>query len=816
MAIMLQSGSRKVRGLLLFVTLSFLTGQLPAQSVIQGSVIDRNEQPFGNANVLLLKARDSSLVKGILTSSNGRYSFENIAPGTYLLSSSYTGLQPAYTTVVTVDGKNIINIPPLKLSEHEKVLSSVQVIARKPLFEQKIDRMVINVASSITSAGSTVLDVLERSPGVVVDRQNNLLVLNGKDGVMVMINGKINRMPIASLMQMLASMSSDNIERIELITTPPANFDAEGNAGYINIVLKSNPNMGTNGSFSITGGWGNKEIAEGSGNFNHRRKGFNLYGDYNFSRFHLMQDFQFYHAVRNGSRLLENYSFSNRDPVERVHAPTLGIDIDLSKNTIIGVLATFYHRKWTMDAQNTGQVFSDHNLDTIIRINNYELHTLKSYTANLNLQHQFNEKEKLTINFDYMYYRDHNPVRYSNEFFNGQNVFINSEQVLSEKLTPIKFWIGNADYTKRLNKRIEMEAGIKSTVSRFTNDVLIQRLHSGSWSKDLELSNLYHLKEDITAAFTSLNITASEKTSVKAGLRFEYTNSNLGSATKKDIVDRHYGSWFPGFFLSHTLNTNNSANFSYTRRITRPTFWNLAPFVIFIDPNTYFSGNPGLQPSITDALSLAYTYKRKTFSLSYSFENTPITNFAPRVDPATNKETLAAENQDNRVTWAINASLPVSINTWWSVQMNIGGLIQNLDGYYNKERIRIAQKTFRLNATQNFKLPKEYTVSLNGFYNSASLFGIYKNKGFGSLDAGVQKKISTRSILRFNAANLLNTLKYEIDVNLPEKNLVANGLLVFRRQSFRLTWTHSFGSDKVKDKRSRKTGSEEEKSRLQN
>ncbi|HEV7620264.1 MAG TPA: outer membrane beta-barrel family protein, partial [Flavisolibacter sp.] len=326
---------------------------------------------------------------------------------------------------------------------------------------------------------------------------------------------------------------------------------------------------------------------------------------------------------------------------------------------------------------------------------------------------------------------------------------------------------------------------------------------------------VYGLNENISAAYSSLSWSASKKISMKMGLRYEYTNSNLGTDKIKNIVDKHYGNLFPSFFLSNSINENSAVNFSYSRRVTRPTFWNLAPFVIFMDPNTYFSGNPGLQPSITDNINLGYTFRKKLLSLSYSYEANPITNFSPKVDPETNKETLAAENQDSRKTINIGLSLPFDITKWWSLQANINASYQKMNGNYNGSAIILDNEKFNLYATQNFKLPKSFTLSLSGFYQSASLWGIYKFNPVGTLDFGIQKKLpNSKSTFRLNFSNILNTLVFKPEVNLPDKNLVAKASLIFTPPAVRLTFTHNFGSDKIKSKRERSSGTEDEKTRL--
>jgi hypothetical protein len=794
---------------LAFLPLLFCVHYATAQK-IQGTVQDTDGAPVAGATVLLQKAGDSSLVKGSVTGKDGSFLFQGIGGGTYLVSASSAVFRIVHSPAFTYSEGEDKTLGTIKFAQKEVQLANVTVTAQKPLYEQRMDRMVINVSSSVTGVGSTALDVLERSPGIIVDRQNNSISMNGKDGIVVMINGRISRMPLSAVVQMLAGMNSSNIEKIELITTPPAQYEAEGNAGYVNIVLKVNNQYGTNGSYAATLGYGNGPVTSTSINFNHRAGRINLFGDYSVNRTAQGQDFRFYRKVMQGGTSLESFITSDRDPMVLFNNARVGLDYQLNKKTVIGALASGFYRHWTMDALNRSSILLDQRLDTLVRINNDEVNDLANYSANINLLHNFTADEKLSLDVDYIYYRSDNPTDYLNAYFDGFGGSLFTQQTRSGKETPIRFWVSNADYSRKLGKKVSMDAGVKGSFSRFVNDVSVENLLQGTWVADKEFTARYNLEESILAAYSSFGISINEKNSAKVGLRYEYTASQLNTATQKGIVDRQYGRLFPTVFFSHKLNDKNSLNLSYSRRITRPTFNDMAPFVLFVDPNTFFSGNPSLQPAISDGVKADYLYKGYIVSVGYTYEADPITNFSPKVDPVTNKQTLAAENQHSRKNINAMISLPFTITKWWNMQNNLMGNAQELDAVYKGDRVVIKQKNFAARSVQSFKLPKEFSVELSGFYRSAGLFGIYKSKAFGTMDFGAQKKFAkNRSSLRLAYDNMLNTLKFKPSVNLPEQNLVVDGYLQFSYPTVRLTYTHNFGNDKLKGSRQRATSSEE-------
>ena len=475
------------------------------------------------------------------------------------------------------------------LGKEDVKLAEVTVAVKKPMFEQKIDRMVINVKNSITDAGGTALDVLEKSPGVTVNRQDNAIAINGKSGVTVMINGKINYMPMEALVQLLSATPASNIEKIELITSPPSKYDASGNAGYINIVLINNPYEGLSGSYSVTGGYGNREAGAAGTNLNYRSGKINLYGSYSFNHDHYIQPLTAFTGFMRAGDFISNTSFSNRDATMDVQNMRISVDYQLNSSTTIGALISGYNSRWSMVAHNGASISKNNVTDTIIKtFNNPEINHWQNAMTNFNLEHTFKYGGKLFFDLNYIYYKDNNPNNYFTDYYNSAHELLYHEDLKSGKVTPINFEVISSDYTTPLGKKITMEAGAKISLSRFNNDVVVNNLKQGVWVTDSSFSSNYLLKENIGAAYTSFALSLPGKISVTAGLRYEYTTSDLGTTQTAHIISRKYGELFPTFYFSKKVNEYNSINFSYSRRITRPTFNDLAPFTIFFSPRDFF------------------------------------------------------------------------------------------------------------------------------------------------------------------------------------------------------------------------------------
>ena len=343
----------------------YVSAQINSIQKVLIIIVNEKQTALENATVELLKSKDSSLVKSTITDKNGLAEFEKVIPGTYIVKASVTNYASQYSDSFNVTlQQSSVEVPTISLLPRSLQMREVVVSGRKPFIQKLTDRIVVNVDNSIVNTGSSAMDVLERSPGVIVNRQANSISMNGKDGVMVMINGKINYMPGSALVQMLAGMNAGNIDRIELITTPPSNLDAQGNAGFINIMLISNPDFGFNGSVSATMGYGRGEAPAASVNFNYRKDKINFFGDYSFAIDKRRPSITNYRRVLKQGDVLESYTANERFPTRLVHNARLGLDYQVNKSTVVGILVSAYMNRYSMHETITNRNYKNSRPDT--------------------------------------------------------------------------------------------------------------------------------------------------------------------------------------------------------------------------------------------------------------------------------------------------------------------------------------------------------------------------------------------------------------------------------------------------------------------
>ena len=773
-----------------------LSHQSLGQVSIEGHTVDNQEQPASFANVRLLKVLDSTLVTGTVTNMEGYFQLSAPASGDFLITISMIGYQTT-TTRISVDGQQAVNLGVFRLQDDVRQLDEIVVSAQKPLYEKEADRTIVNVSSSLTATGKSALEVLEKSPGVTVNRQNNTLSMNGKTGVLVMINGKMSRLPLDAVVQMLDGMSAANIDKIELITTPPAKYDAEGDAGIINIVMVENTESGTSGNIGVTTGYNKAETFGNNFNLNHRNDGFNYFLDYSILSDRNQNSWITTRSMGVEPNVQTELTSSYREPVSTVQNIRSGMEMGITPNTDIRVLVTGYRRNWDMDALTKNAFHTSADSVTSTEMKLHETNIWQSLTGSIGLTHRLNSRQSVSVDFDYLYYDNNNPSQYDNTINStGQEAF--QELIDVKKSTPIDFRIVKLDYTNKFNNHLRLETGLKGSFSEFKNNVQVQSFNDNTWTDLDEMSNLSELNERILAGYLSLDWQPTDPWSLKGGLRYEFTDSFLSDDEQQGVVDREFGNLFPSLFTSYEISQSSKLQVAYARRLTRPTYNDMAPFVFFIGPNTFTAGNPALKPAISDGVDLSYQFKQWWISLKYSHTNNSIGWLQPEISD--NDELIfRSQNLDYFNAWSLSSSLPFNVTTWWEIQSDVSLFYQIFQTSHLPVNFRETATSLNLNATNTFELPRDFSLELTGQFISRSLFGIWQFEPRGQVNIGLRKSLKNdKGTFTLNVTDILKTTTWKLKSEIPAENLRTTTEYNWNMRGVNVTYSRSFGNKKLK------------------
>lgn len=648
-----------------------------------------------------------------------------------------------------------------------KVLKEVFVKTKKPLIEQKIDRTVVNVDAMMTAAGSNALEVLAKSPGVIVN-SNDDISLNGKNNVLVLIDDKATYMSAQSLAAYLRSLPAGMLDKLELISNPPAKYEANGNA-IINIVLKKKLAAGFNGAISLGYSQGVYARSNNAMNINYRVVRFNVFGnagyslDHNFSDQSFRRDF-FKNDGSPDKQILQN-SFSRY----RVNGwnGRAGLDYFASARTTMGIILMASIRPRTDLLSYTTNQYRYNSVmhpDSAGRGFTSGTYGAQNYGVNLNLQHKFDSSGKvLTANIDILAYLNTGTQPSAADVFLPNGILTTHEQRMFTLPSDVHIYAGKLDYTLPLPGMTQFDAGIKSSYAITENQSNWFNLRGDTLLPDYSKSNHFRYAENINAAYVSVR-REWKRWTMQAGLRLENTVAEgrqfSNPATPDSAFSRHYTSLFPSLFLLFKLDSigKNTVTLSYSRRIRRPSYQQLNPFLFFQDPYTYNSGNPGLVPSYAQFAELRYSYKGYFgITLSYGGGNRGI-------NPVTQANgdvfvTRPLNYIDARLMGVIPycAFRPVK---WWTLNLSAVLLWQHIKGSAGDVSIDQRISTHEIETSNQLQLSKAWSAELNGFFPGRQAYGQTSNSAIYSISAGLQKKILHEAgMIRFNVNNIFNSME---------------------------------------------------------
>ena len=811
---------------LLLLIIALFSFSLGAQS-ITGKLKDKDGNGVEFAPVTLHSAKDSLLIKGEITDENGKFSFSHLTNGSYFIEASFIGLESLRSKEIQYSG-TLLDLGNLSMNPSLETLNEVTIKAKKPLIEIMADKTVLNTDASISTTGLNGLELLRKAPGVTVDNNENIS-LRGKSGVRIQIDGKTSYLNAQELAGLLKGLSSSDIEAIEIITNPSAKYDAEGNAGIINLRLRKNKNFGMNGSLNASGGYGKYHKSYFGLNLNNRNKKVNTYGSFGVGNNKDWNE-MFLYRQQDGSIFDQSQSqVSTGNPLNG----KIGVDYYANSKHTFGILINantqYKHNSWESVSEtliSKDEVGS--HVDSILSARNTI--TNKSLNANLNLNYRFSDTlgNEVTIDLDRGLFNLESSSMQPNSYIDATTGELRTQRDFSnETPSDINIYAAKIDYSKMHKPSgTKWTLGSKYANVNTNNTFNFNNIIDGLPVRDPYQSNNFDYTEEVIAGYLNVGGALTKKLNYQLGLRMEHTHT-IGDLTRDEIVDpkpadytdRNYTDLFPSGALTYSINDINSLNLTYSRRLDRPNYQDLNPFEWRLDELTFRKGNPMLTPQYNHNVELSYVLMQaSSIGLSYTNSKDVVTDLIETDPLVPNKSFINYRNLSKQRQFSLNINSPLPIKSWWN-----GYLSANI--YKTFYEARFPEYSFdvatplavNVYMEHGFTLPDDYSFEISGWFNSAAVWGgSFITKSMGSLDLGAKKTVlGGNGSIKIGLTDILGTAGWNgFSDAIPGLKIDTNGR--WESQRVNVNFNYRFGNNNVKSAREHQTGLESEKKRIKN
>lgn len=693
---------------------------------VKGVVVDGNNGlPMEFVNVALYKVQDSVLVTGTITKKDGKFSITGLKPGEYYVEVNFIGFLKKRITGITIkrDSK-VADLNTIQLSPSNQELEGVEIVSDEDRIEYKIDRKVVNVSEDLNSSGGTAVDVLENTPSIEVDIEDNVS-LRGSSSFTVLIDGKPTSLDANDV---LKQMPASNIQQIEIITNPSVKYDPEGGAGIINIITKKRKRTGFNGIVNASGG--NQNTYKGDFLLNYRTGKMNWYVGGEYSNRNYFSD-----AVMNRETYSPDDTLFIDSDRERVwkrggKSGQAGVDYYITDDQTISLSTRFGEYTFGHDMESETQNYStdDTQQEKYTKdISNFE-RTGLYWEATTSYDYQMdNNGQKLELSAFFS--------RRSGDEIDSQETYITDDQSYdtdgdpdnevetSEEESTYRMRF-NADYTLPIRKTAELEVGLQSKINEDDIDYSLDTYNpaSGGLNTGDFTSRSFKFHQNIHSAYAIFSKEFSFM-SAKAGLRSEYTDRELSNTDSSETYGINRIDLFPSLHLSKKFNDKNQLMASYSRRINRPRSWYLDPFLSYRDQYTLRKGNPDLEPEYTDSYELTYLrYFDKGFiSLEAYFKET--TNRIERVPQLydDNIIIMSFQNVDKDQSLGSELMINMPVTDWF--KLNTSGSYYNYKIFTTEQGKDVTKESnnWRVRGNTTFDITKSTKLQLTAFYSGPSV-----------------------------------------------------------------------------------------------
>lgn len=786
---------------------------------INGTVVDEQKRPVEFSNIILLKNSDSGYLNGTTTDSLGKFELQNIEDGIYTLEVVYVGYKTDTIKNIDVQNGAIKDIGTIQLMVEENVLKGVEISASRPVIERKADRIVYNVENSAKSSGENVMDLLRSVPGVTVSGNDQIRV-NGKSEVQVMINGKVEQLSGDQLANLLKSIQSSNVRKIEVVSNPSARYDADAKGGVLEIQLKSNLRTGTNGSVYVNYRQNEYASTETGFNVNVNHKKITLGINYNFG---YNNNYQKNEYVRDftGETSVERFDEKSFDKNKFIsHYGNLSFKYNINDKNIIGIGGEIFQFR-NPHVSNSRLNISD-NISISEDINSIQKTTNTANGKNINPSVNFNFRSQLDtsgstleLTYDYTYFNLFTSSHLDMGYFDSTEVETSIPHLDFTQDNPylVNLHTSKLNYNKPLKNNHSIEFGVKFTWTKTNNDIQYKNLIGNDYILDTTRSNKFQYIENINALFSTWSKSWKKGWSTNLGLRIEQTNTNQRSYTLNTLTKRHYVDFFPSLFIQKNIKEKHSINVNYSRKIQRPDFNDLNPFQFYQSPYSIWTGNANLKPQYINVTELTYTFKN-AYSFFIGHENIK-NNYTHLIfqDDSAKTSTYRASNFKVRNNLNIGVNINKELFKWWSVSYSAQYTFFKYNSIVNNSPFIVSSHKFNISLDNTFILPKDFTINVFAFYTSPHYDATDIMKSDGMLNISISKTFFDKKLrIRLNGNDILGTKNMSYTTNYFNVNSKTKNKWSSRFVGLTISYNFQKGK-KFQNSRVNKSN-DEEKSRI--
>ncbi|PTQ95892.1 outer membrane receptor protein involved in Fe transport [Mucilaginibacter yixingensis] len=790
---------------------------VPVKGAVSGKLVDAaSNQPLAFATAALIRKADNTAAKSIQTDMDGNFKLDNLADGLYLLRTTYVGYGNYVKDSIYISPKKkIFQLGLVKMKQAGKALKEVTVKAQRSNIQLGVDRKVFNVEQSLVSAGGSATDLLSNVPSVQVDVDGNLN-LRGSSDVRVLINGKPSMLAGASMADILQSIPASSIETIEVITNPSSKYDAEGQSGIVNIVLKKNARVGTNGNVAVA--VGNQHTYNVSAAVAHQGKNVNLYANYSYRDANRNGNgYTNRTSLRNDTSILSN-QISNQAFTFNSHNIRAGIDISLDPKTTLSFSGNGNFRQRDKYQFGNTNTFTNGVLTQTLGQNNQAISgTNRNLDFNADFDHKYKKQgEELTANIGYSseHETSNDSLRSTYNFFNPASI---RERIQHNNSLQKEYNINlQADYTLPLSHNNKIEAGYRSTFSQNDNGNDVDTLQGSGFVHDGTLTNHFLYKEQVHAVYGTYQQQFGQF-GVQGGVRMEEAIINTMVHETGEPHHQDYFRVYPSLFLTDKLNDNQTLQLSYTRRVSRPRDRQINAFLDKSDPLNWQTGNPLLKPEDTHSMELSYINYWKaltlTSSLYYRLTNDDIQQI--RTPITSTISSLTYQNIKNSQNSGFELIAKVDASQALDFTANVNAYYRYLQGDASLKLPNSSGFAWNANLTANIKPTKALGVQLRGDYQAPQVITQGRQRAMAGMDAGLKYDLTKAISLGANVRDVFNSRKFGSITDIvqsPTFSQHSESVRRFQTRTILFTASYRFGStpgqrrNRNKDKKDQDNG----------